>query len=406
MTTHIPQQKSDAPQCPKRVCHVCSGHTLDDGRVFHRMCISLAQAGYGVHLIATGNAASGTLRSGVLLHAIPPATSRWRRLSRRYAVARLAGDIDPELYHVHEPELLGPTLAQAKGRPVIWDVHESYLDVLGARSWIPKLLRPVARRIWDMRERSMLNHCAGVVVVTERIASRYRALHRDVVVVGNNADLAAIPATPSDDRKPGICVFAGGLSEDRGLLEVVEALALLHKRGVNATLRLAGPAEGSFLERLMSRAKNLNIQSQVSYHGVLQKAEAYAFQNSGAIGLVTYLPRPNSMASMPNKLVECMAMRLPVVFSNFPNYIEIAGVTGSGIAVDPTKPKEIADALERLIKTPDLARTMGLAGRRAAEEKFSWEGDKGRLLELYSRILGERRRFNKEMERSIHANHC
>jgi glycosyltransferase involved in cell wall biosynthesis len=393
MTRHSPHYGSDTPQSPRRICHVCSGHSLDDGRVFHRTCVSLAQAGYDVHLIATGDAVPGTVRAGVRLHGLPQAASRWRRLSRRYEVARLAGAVKPALFHVHEPELLGPTLAQAGTHPVIWDVHESYLDVLGQRSWIPKLLRPIARQLWDLRERLMLKRCAAVVVVTDRIASRYRALHREVVVVGNNPDLSAIPPPPSRGREPGICVFAGGLSEDRGLLEVMEALALLQKRGVHATLRLAGPSEDSFLQRLMNRANELNVESLVSYHGILTKAEAFTFQNDGAIGLVTYLPRPNSMAGKPTKLVECMAMSLPVVFSNFPNYIEVAGVTGSGIAVDPTKPEVIADALERLIKTPDLRRAMGLAGRRAAEEQFSWDSEKGRLLELYSRILGHDRRL-------------
>lgn len=377
-----------------RVCHVCSGHPLDDGRVFHRACVSLARAGYEVHLIAKGDAGPGAIRAGVHLHGLADAASRWERLARRYSVASLACDIEPDLLHVHEPELLGPTVAQAAGRPVIWDVHESYLDVLAAREWIPRLLRPIARRIWDLRERALLRQCAGVVVVTERIGRRYRPLHPRVVVVGNNPDLTALPPLPTEEREPGSCVFAGGLSEDRGLLQVIEAMALLKERGVLATLRLAGPSEGSFLGRLNARAKTLNVDSQLSYHGILGKSEAYRFQNEASIALVTYLPRPNSLASMPNKLVECMAMSLPVVFSHFPNYLEVAGVSGAGIAVDPTKPVEIAGALERLITNQDLARSMGRAGRRAAEERFSWEVDKKALLWLYDMILGSCRSAN------------
>ena len=91
---------------------------------------------------------------------------------------------------------------------------------------------------------------------------------------------------------------------------------------------------------------------------------------------------------MPNKLVECMGLSLPVVFSNFPNYGEVAGAAGAGIAVNPTKPSEIADALERIIRDPDLARNMGRAGRRAAEQKFSWKTDEARLLRLYEQVLG------------------
>ena len=86
-------------------------------------------------------------------------------------VAARAAALKPDLFHVHEPELLGPVIARAGSTPVIWDVHESYLDVLAERRWIPGFARPAARIAWNWRERRLVARCAGVVVVTERIAN-------------------------------------------------------------------------------------------------------------------------------------------------------------------------------------------------------------------------------------------
>ena len=374
-----------------KVCHVCSAHPADDVRVFHRDCVSLAAAGYEVHLIAAGPGDGGGapyIERGVTIHPLPPARSRRARLARRSQVAKLAASLAPDLFHVHEPELLGPTISRAGSRPVIWDVHESYLDVLGAREWIPAFLRPLARGAWGRRERQLLRRCAGVVVVTERIGQRYRQLHSRVEIVSNFPQLEGWDTLPQPARDGRTCVFAGALKPDRGLLQVLAALALLRGRGEDVLLLLAGkPYPGDFVETLFSEAERLGVRDLVEYRGVVSQQEAIALQNSASIGLVPYLPVSNTMLSLANKLVEGMALGLPLVFSNFPNYYEIAGESGAGIAVDPTKPEEIAAALERLLCEPDLARRMSEAGRRAARERFNWNVENAKLLRLYAAIL-------------------
>lgn len=371
-----------------KVCHVCSAHTVDDGRVFHRACVTLAEAGYEVHLIACGEGTEPYCERGVTLHPLPKMSSRRKRLVRRALVAQMATELQPDLFHVHEPELLGPVLAKSRGRPVIWDVHESYLDVLMEREWIPQGLRPLARTLWDGLERRMVRRCAGVIVVTERIAQRYYPLSSRVVVIGNCADLSAIENLPTPQRDGHTCVFAGVIVPDRGLQQVIRAMGLLQKRGQSVRLLLAGSIETDYLHLLMEEAARQGVGERVTYHGLLTKAEALRLQNEASIGLVPYLPVPNTLASMPNKLLECMALGLPVVFSNYPNYQEIAGVSGAGIAVDPTKPEQIADAIGYLVENPEHARQMGEAGRRAVQERFNWSVERTKLLELYRQILG------------------
>ncbi len=295
----------------------------------------------------------------------------------------------PDLLHVHEPELLGPVIACAESRPVVYDVHESYLDVLKERQWIPDWLRPFVRLGWDRWETRLLRQCAGVVVVSERIAQRYRRLHCKVEVVSNYPDLSELTDLPAVKRNGNTCVYVGGLSADRGLSQVFVALSLLNKRSLPVRLALAGPPESNeYLHSLWEEAKSLGIQELIEYYGVLSRHDAVLLQHRSSIGLVPYLPVANSMKSMPNKLVECMALGLPVVFSDFPNYCEVAGVSGAGFPIDPTRPGEIADAIERLISNHELALSMGEAGMRAVRERFNWEIERAKLLGLYHQILG------------------
>ena len=169
-------------------------------------------------------------------------------------------------------------------------------------------------------------------------------------------------------------MFAGGLVPNRGLSQVIAALGLLRRRGLSVPLALAGPVEESYLRSLLDEAAREGIRELVTYHGMLSKAETRNLQLRSSIGLVTYLPVGNNVAGMPNKLVECMELGVPVVYSDFATYREVAdGASPAGIAVDPTQPGPIAEAIERLVRSPETARAMGEAGRRAVRERFNWD---------------------------------
>lgn len=304
-------------------------------------------------------------------------------------VAQMAVDLKPDLFHVHEPALLGPVIARASSRPVIYDVHESFLDMLTESKWLPFLAKPVARLAWDHWERRLVQRCAGVVVVTEPIAKRYAAFHPNVRIVANYPERQASEHLPPVTRDGYTCVIAGALTRDRGLLEVFKALAILRQRGLEVPLALAGPSiSDEYLESLLAEANGLGIRRQVRYHGILSREKAQILQYESSIGIVTYLPTPNSVVGLPNKLMECMSLGLPVVCSNFPVYQEVAGTTGAGILVDPTVPEQIANAIESLVRDPSRAHRMGEAGKAAVRDRFNWQAESTKLLDLYRELIG------------------
>jgi glycosyltransferase involved in cell wall biosynthesis len=372
-----------------RVCHLCSAHPVDDPRVFHRMCVSLSAAGYEVHLLAASERSEPYRLRGVTVHPLPICPSRRRRFARRFRVAQMAADLKPDLFHVHEPELLGSMIACAGSRPVVYDVHESYLDILTEREWIPPRVKPFARFVWDRWERHLLQRCAAIVAATDHIAERYLRLHPRVVSIRNFTDVS-IEAAESTlaDRDGRTCVFAGTILPGANMGNTIRALGILHRRGIKARLWLAGRISDSYKHEVLALASREGLSKQVQHFGILSRADALALQASASIGLVNILATPNGVNSLPTKMLECMALRLPLVYSNFPAFEKIAGSCGAGIAVDPTKPEQTANAIECLITDPKVAWQMGQAGMNAAREQFHWNIEHVRLLDLYQNILG------------------
>ena len=92
----------------KSVCHITSVHPINDVRIFHKECKSLAAAGFNVTLIACGDNYLETYNEGVkqIVLNIPVKNRVERMISRSNAIYIKALELDADIYHFHDPELL------------------------------------------------------------------------------------------------------------------------------------------------------------------------------------------------------------------------------------------------------------------------------------------------------------
>jgi glycosyltransferase involved in cell wall biosynthesis len=372
-----------------RICHVCSGHRDDDARVFERECASLAETGYDVHLLANSSMRHSYSRQGVTVHPVPQFSTRRERLLGRRRIAESASALCPDIYHVHEPELLGAVLACARGKPVIWDVHEIYVDEIRAKPWIPKPLRPLVGVIWDRMERSMVRQCAAVVAATEWLAPRYRKLHDRVVVLNNFPRLPDKVDSVSLVRRENALVFTGTIAPNRGVLETIQAMAILKRKAMVVTLDLAGtPNTREYLNELMQEAEHLGVRANITLHGHLTLGRTRSLQQTCGIGMVAHLMSEGNLVGCPVKLYEFMMFGLPLVYSDIPVFVSVAGESDAGISVIPGHPEQIAVAIESLLLNPAMARRFGENGRNAIYERFNWNHEWPKLRDLYLQLVG------------------
>ena len=88
---------------------------------------------------------------------------------------------------------------------------------------------------------------------------------------------------------------------------------------------------------------------------------------------------------MGRVLLEAMARAKPVVATNVGGIPEIVGHGTTGILVSPGQPDELAEALERLIRYPELREKMGQRGRARLVDRFSSK----RMVELTAAVYRE-----------------
>ncbi len=115
---------------------------------------------------------------------------------------------------------------------------------------------------------------------------------------------------------------------------------------------------------------------------------------SADVGAMPNQPRTaNERLSTPNKLFESLAVGLPVVSSDFPERrsIVIDDPDGPlGAMCDPTDPRSIASAIRSILDLDAAARTdMRARCLRAAHERWNWETESAKLVELYASLADE-----------------
>jgi len=95
---------------------------------------------------------------------------------------------------------------------------------------------------------------------------------------------------------------------------------------------------------------------------------------------------PSYREGLPKSLLEASACGLPVVTANVPGCRELISDGVNGILVPPQNPYLLADAIETLLKSPELREIMGYNGRKIVESEFSIDIVTNSTLRLYKDI--------------------
>ena len=372
---------------PIHVCHITSVHPADDIRIFIKECRTLAKAGYNVSLIVPGTKCEK--KEGVRIVGISP--SKGGRFFRMTVTARrvfqAALKEDPHIYHFHDPELLGVgmLLKLFTGKKVIYDVHEDYCKQTLSKSYIPKILRKSIGFLIRIIEYLSSKIFEGIVTATDDILKNF-SHHKRAVSIKNFpilSDFSIFRENRDKNKEMFNLIYVGGLTEIRGISQIIKALEFIDSNR-KFKLILCGRFYPTDYEK---EVRGLKGFEKVEYLGWKDPHDIPELLIRADVGIICFLPEPNYIKAMPIKLFEYMAMGLPVMASNFPLWKEIVEGNKCGICVDPLDLKDIADTIKYFLKHPEERKKMGNNGRRAVLQKYNWEKESEKIINLYSELL-------------------
>jgi glycosyltransferase involved in cell wall biosynthesis len=192
-------------------------------------------------------------------------------------------------------------------------------------------------------------------------------------------DLALRARYAAPDEK--IIIWVGRLVRWKGLQYLIEALALLQKRGCRVKLLVAG--EGEYRPELEKLAATLGAAPSIVWLGNVPNRllpDYYAI--SEVIVGTSFANETFGIA-----LCEAAACEKPVVASRFGGFIEVVRDGETGLHYRPQDPADLAEKLEVILNNQELACAMGKAGRIFVLENFTWEKVAERVYHEYCKII-------------------
>ena len=364
-----------------KICHVTSSHNRYDGRIFQKECTSLAKK-YEVYLLCADDKPDEIINNVIFRSINFKPKSRYDRFFKVMKKIYIkALELDCDIYHLHDPELLNIALKLKKrGKKVIFDSHEDYPNCISEREWIPKPFRKIISRLYSIKEKRVLKRIDGIITITPAVNERIKKINKNTVMVTNFPILSNIDKSKDLKIKKNedIMCFAGGISSQWMHHNIIKAI-----HNINITYVLAGDNNSKYFESL----KEIEGFEKVDAIGKISKEEVKNLYRKSNIGIALndYVANVGyHEGSLGNtKVFEYMDAGLPVIATDFKLWKPIIEDNKCGICVNPNNISEIHDAIKYLINNSKEAQKMGENGRKLVEKKYNWSTQEKILFDLY-----------------------
>lgn len=360
-----------------KVCQVSTRHRTDDSRIFIKISRSLRKICDNISFVGVGN--ESLVKDGISIIGVPPCRKSisFCQVKRVLLTYRKVVKENADLYHLHTPELIPLGLyLKLKHKKVIYDQHE-FVNVT-VRGWpLLRALRFFLKHFFWWLEGLSYRYFDLIVCNTEGI---YEVARGNKCVVANFVDIDLIEKIKYKKNKVFSVVYAGGLSVDRSIYDLVESIGELNKEGVSVSLDLMGRWE----EGLEDKCKELEGWKYTKYHGLLDPIGVYTIMKKCHVGMSVLKPFENYMEGWAVKIFEYMACGLPVIGSNFPKWKSF--YKDSIMYSEPTM-EGIRDSLKMIYQDKKLREELIKKGKDFVKTKCNWESQErilfNKIFELY-----------------------
>ena len=369
-----------------RVVYVCQSYppmVSGAALVVQRLAKGMAMRGHTVSVFAASdkgqaytNKINGLKQVRLTSFPNPLRVDQYFTIWPRRQIANELKAFRPDVLHMHDPLLIGLSALSAGhafGVPVTLTIHQLPWFVSAYAPALPGLRKMIETGLWTYSN-WLLQQCEAVITPSRVIAdivSGNNNCHPEVI--SNGVELERFSPRPAfadeneslrqryglDPQLP-IILYVGRIDTDKQVELVVHAAAQT-MRSVKAQLLVVG--DGKQLDTVSQLSEALGIRDKCQFPGYVPVIGDLP----GLYRLASVFVTASELEIQSSVVLEAAATGLPIVAfrsSSMPEIVE-NGVTG--YLVTPRDVSALADRITSLVRNPNQAKAMGLAGRASAE---------------------------------------
>lgn len=244
--------------------------------------------------------------------------------------------------------------------------------------------RERVKGIWKWIEDRIFPYLMNVYAVNGSVARLYHEEYGNHVRIIRNVpfrkkgmtdDKKTLLGIPADKK---IILYQGAVNIHRGLEEAIEAMT---KMTTPAILVILGT--GDLYPDLVKKVRELNLTNRVLLPGVIPLEDLYAYTCMGDIGLsIEKDVCLNYHFSLPNKFLDYIQARIPVLVSPFPEMKAIVETYQIGEMIDSHDRDDLAAKFDTMLGNPQKLGFYRKNLEKAAAE-LCWENEQPELIRIF-----------------------
>ena len=304
-----------------------------------------------------------------------------------------------DVVHCHDLDTLpvGFLVGKLKGRPIVYDAHESFTDMLDGS------VHPRVQGFLLHLENFLIRRVDLLITVGEKLREHFADRGaRHSVVVGNWKRLDEFSRSEEQnlETRRGLGIPAEGLVvvcitqllKDRKLEELIDSA----KECPNVYVIIGGKGT---LTDMVKRAAEAN--PRIRFVGFVSGKQIADYTCAADVVYYGFDPQnPNARFSAPNKLYEALAAGRPLITGDFGEIAEVVRQTGCGIVLSRYDVTEIRAAMVAM-QNPEVRREFAGNAQRFGASFMNWTKGEETLFQEYSALLTSKLRWPPSHPESV-----
>jgi 1,2-diacylglycerol 3-alpha-glucosyltransferase len=323
-----------------------------------------------------------------------------------FRVKKVITEFNPDIVHFHHPFLLSfPAIMYGKklGIPKILTLHTQYEQYAYYVSPVPERVTQEAIKMIisnlayktdcittpsDSMKKIMENY--GIKNRIEVIPNAIRLISFKEDDESKKTEIKKKYNLKEDDK---IILFVGRIAREKSIDKIIEALAIIKRKGISK-VKLLIVGRGPAMDELKQLIQSLGIEEEVIFTGAVSNEEIQHYYKMAYLFTIT-----STSESFGIVIIEALASGIPVLAVRAPGAVDILTDGLDGLLVDDDVEK-FADALEKIIKEPELRDKLS-RGALKTSEKYNIDTISERMLNLYREVIEIKKSKTKEKKNFI-----
>jgi len=263
-------------------------------------------------------------------------------------------------------------------RYTVFHYHAGGVSTFSRR--VPFYLRPLFHSAYGQHDLAI-----RLATMAPEDGKYFKAKDDVVVINGIEDDAGGFIERPVREGEPVRLLFTAVLIPSKGVEVLLEAFAIMRRKGLNVDLRLMGKwASPEFESKCLAFIAREGLTDHVHVLGLrMGEEKANDFRGTD----IFCFPSHFEAEVNPVVLLEALEYGIPVVTTRWRGIPMIVADRVNGLLVEPKDPQAVADAVEKLVLDPGLRRELGMAGRRIFEERYTLERHRRNMEQAFLRLL-------------------